>query len=134
MPLNEGETIAIGNKEMRVYHTPGHTPGCCSFGFQVTYEDREYDGFIFGGPGLNVFREENLKMGIYGGTIQDFQKTIDRLQTFEVDVWLGAHPDQNRVFEKLELLKKGVRPNLYIDPEGFETFITRIRNQLQEFL
>jgi hydroxyacylglutathione hydrolase len=31
LPLQDGEIIAIGNSRLRVIHTPGHTPGICSF-------------------------------------------------------------------------------------------------------
>jgi glyoxylase-like metal-dependent hydrolase (beta-lactamase superfamily II) len=30
-PLREGETISFGGLSVRVLHTPGHTPGSCSF-------------------------------------------------------------------------------------------------------
>lgn len=31
IPLNEGETIRLGNRDVEVYETPGHTPGVLSF-------------------------------------------------------------------------------------------------------
>lgn len=134
LPLKEGSTIAVGDKEIHVYHTPGHTPGCCSFGLEIEGEERKYNVFLFGGPGLNVFERRNLRKGIYGGTLDDFKRTLDRLETLQVDVWLGAHPGQNRAFQKLELLKKGVKPNPYIDPEGWKGFIRSIKDRLQRFL
>jgi len=132
--LREGDTIAIGGKEIRVYHTPGHTPGCCSFGFKVNYEGVDYNGFLFGGPGQNVFEEENLRASIYGGTIQDYKTSLNRLETLMVDVWLGAHLGQNDMFGKLELLKKGIKPNPYIDPEGWKDYLKKLKDNLQKFL
>jgi len=133
-PLKEGDILALGDKEIHVYHTPGHTPGCCSFDFKIDYEGRKYKVFLFGGPGQNVFEEENIRMEIYGGTLQDYKKTLDRLETFQVDVWLGAHPGQNNTFGKLELLNEGVTPNPYIDPEGWKAFLKRLKDSLQRFL
>jgi len=132
--LKEGDVIALGDKKIHVYHTPGHTPGCCSFGFKVNHEGREYNAFIFGGPGQNVFVKENLQRKIYGGTIQDYKNTLERLETFNVDVWFGPHPRVNRTFKKLELLKKGVKPNPYIDPEGWKAHIKGLKERLQKFL
>jgi len=134
VPLKETETIAVGDREIHIYHTPGHTPGCISFGFEVNDNGRKYNGFMFGGPGVNVFQPENLQKGIYGGTLQEFQNTLDRLDTFPVEVWLGAHPGQNRTFQKLELLRKSAKPNPYIDSEGWKDFVRAIRDKLQKLL
>jgi metallo-beta-lactamase class B len=134
VPLKEGDTITVGDKEIKVYHTPGHTPGCCSYGFRVENNGNEYEGFIFGGPGVNVFVKANLQRNIYGGTIQDFKSTLDRLESLPVEVWLGAHPGQNKTFDKLELLRGGVKSNPYIDPKGWKEYLKRIKGKLQRFL
>jgi len=134
VPLEEGDVTSVGDKEIHIYHTPGHTPGCISFGFEVNDEGRKYNGFMFGGPGVNVFQPEGLRKGIYGGTLEDFQSTLDRLNTFKVEVWLGAHPGQNRTFQKLELLSKGAKPNPYIDPDGWKGFLQNIRDKMQKLL
>jgi len=131
--LKDGDIIPLGNKEIRVYHTPGHTPGCVSIGFKINHEGRTCNVFLFGGAGLNVFEERNLKRGIYGGTLQDFGKTLDRLETLKVDVWLGSHPNQNDTFGKLDLLLKGISPNPYIDPSGWKVFLKRLRTDLASF-
>ena len=131
--LKDGDTIALGNKEIHVYHTPGHTPGCISFGFKVSYEGRTYNVFLFGGAGFNVFEEENLRRGIYGGTVQDYGRTLDRLDSLKVDIWLGAHPHRNDTFRKLELLQKGITPNPYIDAEGWKAFLKGLRSGLTRF-
>jgi len=133
LPLREGDIISIGDKEIHIYYTPGHTPGCCSFGFQIEHEGQKYNTFIFGGPGLNVFDKELLRRGVYGGTIQDFRKTLDRLETFQVDVWLTPHP-QPIFFKKMELLKKGVKPNPYIDTDRWKSHIKRLKDTSQKLL
>jgi len=132
--LKEGDEVSVGERDILIYHTPGHTPGCISFGFEVQDEGHKYSGFIFGGPGVNVFQPKNLEKGIYGGTLQDFQSTLDRLDALQVQVWLGAHPNQNNTFQKLELLKKGAKPNPYIDPEGWKAFLQTLREKLKRLL
>jgi len=134
LPLDEGDTIAVGDKEIHVYYTPGHTPGCCSFGFKVEVEKRKYDAFMLGGQGVNVFVEENLKHRIYGGTVLDFKKTVVRLEDFKVDIWLGTHPNHNNTFQKLELMRKNVKPNPFIDPQGWKDFIKDIKLELARAL
>jgi hypothetical protein len=54
-------------------------------------------------------------------------RTLDRLNTFRADVWLGPHPFTNGTFEKLILLKKGYKPNPYIDPKGWKFFLKGLR-------
>lgn len=131
MALDEGDTLTVGDKEILVYHTPGHTPGCCSFGLQVEVEKRKCDAFLFGGSGINSFTEENIKQKIYGGTFLDFKETLDRLEDFNVDVWLGGHPNHNNMFQKLELMRKNVEPNPFIDPQGWKNFIRETKLALQ---
>jgi metallo-beta-lactamase class B len=132
--LREGDIIAVKDRKIHIFHTPGHTPGCISLGFEVRDEGRRYNGFIFGGPGVNVFQPGNLKKGIYGGTLQDFKNTLARLDTLPIEVWLGAHPNQNNTFQKLELLSKKAKPNPYIDPEGWKSFLQTIREKVKKLL
>jgi len=135
MPLKEGDAIALGDKEIHVYHTPGHTPGSCSLGFKIDYEDHEYNAFLFGGASQDVFEDRSgFGYPSYRGTLQDYKNTLDRLENFQVDIWLGTHPNNNRTFEKLELLKKGVRPNPYIDPEGWKAYLKSLKESLKRFL
>jgi len=133
-PLKEGDVIAVGGRRLHVYHTPGHTPGCCSFGFKVQDENRTYRGMLFGGAGLNVFEEENLKRNIYGGTIEDLRKSLERMLRFDAKVWLGNHPFHNDTFQKLEHLRQGIRPNPYIDPDGWKAFLTARLVEVEELL
>jgi len=135
MPLEEGDVIELGDKRINVCCTPGHTPGCCSFGFKIRHENNEYNVLLFGGSGQDVF-EDRTGFGYpnYQGTPEDYKKTLDRLKSFQVDVWLGAQPNQNRTFEKLELLQKGVKPNPFIDPEGWKAHLKSLEDGLRKFL
>ena len=132
MELNEGDVISLGDKDIYVYHTPGHTPGCCSFRFAIVEDAHQYDAILFGGPGVNVFQEKNLSRGIYGGTMEDFENTLERLTGFPVQVWLGAHPDQNDTFAKRDQLQRGAQPNPFIDPEGWQAFLASIREKVRK--
>lgn len=132
--LNEGDVIAVADNSIIIYHTPGHTPGSCSFGFDVQAQGQSYKGILFGGAGTNVFEKKNLERDIYGGTIDDFQKTLKRLLSFDIDVWLGNHPQQNKTFQKLEQLRRGASRNPYIDPDGWKDFIRANLAKAEGFL
>ena len=79
--------------------------------------------------------KENSERNIYRGTALDFEKTLNRLKDFKVDVWLGAHPNHNNTFQKLQILRKNARPNPFIDPQGWKDFIkecqTRFNSRAQ---
>lgn len=121
--LKDGDVVRVGDKQVQAIHSPGHTPGCLSFAFTVRDGGREYRCILFGGPGVNVFQPKNLQRGIYGGTMEDFFKTLDRLAAMPVDVWLGAHPNLNQTFQRQQRLAQGETPNPFIDPEGWKQFL-----------
>jgi metallo-beta-lactamase class B len=120
--MRDGDRISEGETAISVVHTPGHTPGCCSFGFEVEHEGEHHPGMIFGGAGLNVFTRNPL-LQIYGGTIEDYVRSVRRLLALNVDVWLGSHPSMNATFRKRARLRAGERPNPFVDPEGWQAFL-----------
>jgi len=125
--LKDGDVITLGDKEIKVYHTPGHTVGDISFGFKIVHEDHVYDAFLSGFAATGM--GDKVQEG-YEGALQDYKETVDRLEPLKVDVWLASHPETNDTFGKLELLRKRVTPNPYIDPEGWKAFLRIIKNSL----
>lgn len=49
--FKDGDVFCMGETCVRIYHTPGHTPGCCSFIFNVSDCGREHKIAIWGGTG-----------------------------------------------------------------------------------
>lgn len=129
--LRDGDLIELGGTVIRVYSTPGHTPGCCSFGFEAEEGGRRYASFLFGGPGTHVLEPAVIAKGVYGGTREDFGRTLERLESLPVEVWLGAHPSQSGTFEKYARLQKGESPNPFIDPAGWKAYL---RGRREAFL
>ena len=80
--LNDGMVIDLGEVKMEVIHTPGHTRGHCAFYF---IEQR-----ILFTADLDL-----TKAGpYYGDRRSDIAETIrslERLKTFEVEIYLTAH-------------------------------------------
>jgi len=128
MRLKDGDVITLGDKEIHVYHTPGHTAGNISFGWKTTHKGRKLDvfldgGFAIGGPGGEV-------KGAYEGAWEDYKKTVEKLESLNVDVWLQSHPEPNDTFSKFELQRRGVEPSPFIDPEGWKAFVGILRDSL----
>ena len=76
--------------------------------------------------------DEHIADQGYPGCREDFAKSISYLKTLDVDIWLGAHPNQNDTFGKQERLESGENPNPFIDPDGWQDFIAAIDNNIQE--
>ncbi len=122
--LKDGDIIAVGNKEIRVYHTPGHTIGNISFGFNIPHENQMLNTFIVGGFAVG-------NRARYEGALQDYKKTLERYESLNVDVWLVSHPEPNDTFGKFALLRQGVTPNPYIDPDGWKAFLQMLEESLR---
>jgi metallo-beta-lactamase class B len=130
-PLKGGEVLAFGDTEIRVHHTPGHTPGCCSYEIPVLHEGKSLVAFLFGGPGQWTFLPENRSQG-YDGDMDEYGETLDFLERVRVDIPLGAHPGQNRTFKKHEIAEsRPGEPNPFIDPGQWSSFIGRLRENFE---
>lgn len=122
--LKDGDSIPFGDEVIHIYHTPGHTPGSCTFRFQIENENKKHDVFLVSSSGkignIELLKPENK-------ILVDSVRTLDLLENFQADVWLGPHPFTNGTFEKLELLKNGYKPNPYIDSKGWKFFLKGLR-------
>lgn len=77
IPLNEGDTIPVGNGELHVIHVPGHSPG------SLALYDKE-DGFIISGDAL--FANSIGRTDLPGGSYSQLVKSIkEKLLTLPAD-------------------------------------------------
>ena len=74
-PLNNGDYIDIGEINLEVIHTPGHTPGCiCLFDKNGKY--------LFSGDTL--FTDGNVgRTDLLGGNMQDLVNSLEKLRRSE---------------------------------------------------
>ncbi len=128
--LRGGETLRLGDVIVRVHHTPGHTPGVCSYEIPVEHGGKRLTACLFGGPGQWTFKKENRSQG-YEGDLAEYRRSLDYLQGMKVDIPLGAHPGQVRTFQKYEAMKSNPRgQNPFIDPGHWPSFLGRLRENL----
>jgi metallo-beta-lactamase class B len=122
MPIDDGQTISLGTVSIDCVHIPGHTPGSMSYFFDVTEEGRTYRVGIHGGPGLNTLSDEYLKKyRLSPERRKDYLDSIRRLREQKVDIFIGAHPNQNDTLGKRARMKEGANP--FIDPEAWTGFL-----------
>lgn len=90
--FDEGDTFKIGNLEVSVWHTPGHTPACATY----LIEDAIFVGDTMFAPHLGTARCD-----FPGGSAEQLYNTIQRFYTL---------PDNTRVFLGHDYPKEGDAP------------------------
>lgn len=128
--FNDGDIIRLGNTEILVLHTPGHTEGVASFFFHVEEEGKTLRAGMFGGAGVNQLRRAWMnKYNCAYRLRNDFFRSLDRLRKEHVDVFVGNHVGQNKTEEKyaLSLTQK---ENPFINPEEWGKFLDKCERGL----
>jgi glyoxylase-like metal-dependent hydrolase (beta-lactamase superfamily II) len=80
--LEDGSIIDLGNYELQVIHTPGHTSGCICL-----YEPRA--GLIFTGD--TVFAGGTLSEIAVGGNVSDYVNSVRRLSNLKIKQIYPGH-------------------------------------------
>jgi metallo-beta-lactamase class B len=114
--LNQGDTIDIGGTVIHCHHTPGHTKGTMSYTFDVTIDGERHTAVLWGGPGLQMFKPNQAG---------DWARSFEYLKTLKADVPLGAHPFINNTLGKHAKRQQGVKPDPFVDPEGWRKFLEK---------
>ena len=133
-PLKHADSIDMGDVLIHCHHTPGHTPGVMTYTFEVDTDGEPRTVGLFGGPGLWTLQDEHRQDQGYESNRQDFARSLEYLETLDVDIWLGAHPDQNDTFGKYQRLSEGEKPNPFVDPDGWGRFIADLEFSFQGLL
>ena len=108
--------IQLGSVSVRTVSTPGHTPGCTSFFFDI----RDVDGKtrrcgMHGGVGLNTmsreyFRESGLPISLR----DEYIAGLERLDAMEVDICLPSHTNQVGILRLVDKISEAYNP--YFEP------------------
>src|SRR4051794_17122016 len=80
--LNEGDTIAVGNLKLKVWHTPGHTSGQLSF---------KMGNLLFSGD--NIYKDSCVGVidAHHGSDIPEFLESLKRIQRDDAEFLLPSH-------------------------------------------
>ena len=120
-PLDDGDTISMGNATIECLSVPGHTPGSMAYLFEITDNGTIHTVGIHGGPGLNTLTKEYLeKHGLPLSRRTDYMRSVERLKERTVDVFIGAHPGQNATLDKRAAMKDGKNP--FLDKTAWPSF------------
>jgi glyoxylase-like metal-dependent hydrolase (beta-lactamase superfamily II) len=93
--LKEGDTIAVGNVPLQVWHTPGHTAGQLSF---------KMGNLLFSGD--NIYKDSCVGVidAHHGSNIPDFIESLKRIVADDAEFLLPSHGPvfrrDNRILQK----------------------------------
>lgn len=128
--FHDGDVIRLGNTEILVLHTPGHTEGTASFFFDVTENGETVRAGMFGGAGTPQVMKPYLdKYGLPYGLRGQFYESIERLRKEHVDLFIGNHSWQNKTRENYEKMLTSEK-NPFIDETRWGEFLDQTEEKL----
>jgi len=133
--LKDGDVVTLGKTSLKVFVTPGHTPGSASFEFTVYEAGRPHKAFMFGGP--------EPRDGVEGG--KKFLASVNRVAQMEPDVevgllihsWLAMSTYPNGgTFERMVKLqsRKPGEPNPFVDPASWQQWLVRLKTVADKYI
>jgi len=133
--LHDGEEVTLGGTALVAHLTPGHTPGCTSWGMELEENGQTYNALIvcsFGvNAGYNLIDNPN-----YPNQADDYRMTFAKARAMPVDVFLGSHGSFYGLRGKHETLQSRSEgdPNPFVDRAGFLSYVDRYEQRFQASL
>lgn len=94
------DEITLGDTQVQIYVTPGHTPGTISLVFPVYDNGVKHMVSLWGGTGLN-YGPDLERITAYSEAAKQFGEVTDKAG---VDIFLSNHPKRDGSFERFKLL------------------------------
>ncbi len=130
--IEGGEVLRLGDTEIQVVSTPGHTPGGLSFFFDVYDQGRKYRAALWGGtaPADNI---EDIKT-----YLKSFEMFAAMAREQHVEVNITNHPILDSGVDRMKVMKNRVIdevPNPFImGEEAYQRYIQVYRRWSEEKL
>ena len=133
MVIADGDTLELGDTEIRFYVTPGHTEGVLSMEFPVRDGGEEHRAFVFGGVGLNF--EGVHRTNLYLDSVARIQKLAAE-QGNPIEVNISNHASMGRIFERAEQLASRADgdPHPFVDPAGHAAWLAELQENAEKKL
>ncbi len=116
--IEDGETLGLGDIELKVILMPGHTRGSVGYTMQVSEGGKTYDVAIANMASINPGTVMTGPGASYPGISADYARTFEVQKALEVDVWVAAHASQYGLHRKFRP-GDGYDPERFVDPQGF---------------
>ncbi len=126
--LSDGDVVSLGNTNIEVMETPGHTVGTISLFYETEEDGVKYQVGTFGGAGANTLVPERFD---YPGCREGYLNSLNKLRKRNVDVFLGNHVWNNDTERKGDLLRE-TGENLFIDKNIWGEFLDFCEKRLYD--
>jgi metallo-beta-lactamase class B len=110
--IGDGETVRVGEVVLTAHMTPGHSPGCTSWGFTARDGERTYRALVF--CSASVAANRLAPDPQYPGIVADYRRTFEKMRDMRVDAWLAPHAEQFNLHEKRARI--GANGHPFVDP------------------
>jgi metallo-beta-lactamase class B len=131
--LQDGDRVELGGVSLVARRTPGHTPGCTTWTWQVQDGGKTYNVVVIGSPNVNP-GYQLVGNKDYPEIADDFAKTFQILKSLPCDVFLGAHGGYYEMISKSKRAQQNATPNPFIDPEGYRAYVDLKEKAFRETL
>ena len=129
--LRDGDTVSLGGVTLKAHLTPGHSPGCTSWGQTVQHQGKPYELLVFCSATVAANR---IKPPLqYPGIVEAYRTTFAKTKAMKVDIFLAGHPEFFDMAGKRAKLKDGA-PHPFINPSEFKPFIERMEAAFEKAL
>lgn len=111
--LGTRESVEVGKLQLRVIHTPGHTPGGTSWTWTSCESDRCLN--VVYGDSLNAISDDSFKYSgdaRYPNAGSDMAASIAAISAAPCDILVAAHPDFTGLLTLIDEQGKGDRAQL----------------------
>jgi len=124
------DTVRLGDVELTAHLTPGHTPGCTSWGGIVEIEGEPYD--FISVCSLSVLG--NYELGgdspTYRGQARDYCSSVAHLESLDPDIFLGPHAEWFGVSEKQARRAAG-ETRAFVEGAMYRDYLARARASIE---
>ena len=133
MLIADGDTLQLGDTEIRFYVTPGHTEGVLSMEFPVRDGGEEHRAFVFGGVGLNF--EGVHRTNLYLDSVARIRRLAGE-EDNPIEVNITNHAAMGRIFERAEQAASRDEGDShpFVDPQGFVDWLAELQRNAEEKL
>jgi metallo-beta-lactamase class B len=132
--LGARETVNVGKLQLKVIHTPGHTPGGTSWSWQ-SCEGKRCLNMIYG-DSLNAVSDDSFKYSgdeRYPTAATDMESSIAALAAAPCDILIAAHPNLTGLWSIIDEHGKGDREKL-VDPTSCKRYAAASKERFEKRL
>ena len=130
--IQDGEVLKLGDLEVTIILTPGHTFGSSSYSVTIEEGGESYNVLIANmnsvNPGTKFAGNEK-----YPNIVEDYTRGFEVQKGLDVDIWVAAHASQYGMHDKYSPGDE-YDPERFVDPQGYEEAVAEYEERFLELV